>query len=881
MATISGTDPMGKLDPVLTQATDAPSPTEEKITAEMDAKGIRERVAGAASAGPTTRQRTQSEVLDAELSKWRRNDPFSVRHVPFDQLREMSTDLMLAFGWFFTIAPLIRADWDIDCPDAQLAAAVDEAFRPIATATYLNFSNALWYGHQPLVKRFKLGRLGGFYRNPQSSDPDADLPVWAGTADALLWKPPMALNPSHCLPMWDDDGNMAGFKFSTVPIPNFDMISAASAYGYEVVPGKVIGPDYAMWLANEQELNFGSIYGSARTKRAYRYWWSYWYRWALADRAFENKVDPPKIVYFPTDFDSFIDSDDLDGAIDTAREKAIRLGNSTRSGATIALPADFVEGPDGKPTSARKWEISYLSGQEHFADLDQTFAHLDTLKLRSWFVPEQALIEGRGQTSSRNVAAQLGEVYQESQQLLIDQYDAYVSEHMFPQFIAANFPNKIGTPCRRKTRGLGQLDAQLRQTVLTLIGQVRGEVIPVDIRELLRQSNIPMLSRDGMKAEIKDIAELARLSAPPVRPPEATGGTQGYNSGVEKTPMGETRYFEPPQRIILSESDGWMHDLPDTPHYRDAGVRSAIVRMRRLFVERYSEQYASFAAFLEAQPTLHLADAAAAAQTPPQGVSSSGAKTAAEALIGLWAASEAAGVVGAPIEAIGVAGSVAARMAELVSKIAIAGGTGALKGARLAAEDFGAGVLTPWVTARVGSSINSIDSTVRAEAQSWLESQLQTTVDARVTATAAREHFADFPTTHADRVARTETRDAYNRGTLEALHLAGVEQVQAHDASNGTDHMTDADCLARDGKIFNLQDALTVDEHPNGTLYWMPLSTDHLRVERVAHLPEHLNLNGAQVGYDPGAEVLYLLADVDDEHERMYLKMLGERISYR
>jgi hypothetical protein len=1510
MATISVGD-LASLDPVLTQATEGPSPTQEKVIEATNAVGIKTRVAEAAAAGPTTRQRTQSEILDLELVRWRRNDPFSVRHIPFDQLREMTTDLMLGFGWFFTVAPLCRADWLIECPDAQLAAAVDAAFRPISTATYLNFSNVLWYGHQPLVKRFKLAKLGGYYRDPQAADPSKDIPIWTSSADALLWKTPMAVNPSHCLPMWDDDGDMIGFKFSTLPIPNFDLISAASAYGYMVISGSVIDDDYALWPTNEAELNFGSIYGSPRTKRAYRYWWcnppetpilmsdytlrplgsieegdeiigwepkmgrrasglyaprvcmtksivtavskrakqkmvkvtfesghvirctpnhvwnlhptaqnnvrpgrdsewgvvevgreisrvidlhagerpfiyealdeeqqiaanwlgglydgegsgafigqseshngpvrermkesldllgfqytcnpdsfwikggreelmrfarltrptrvyamdrliidnnsasgggfrfrrpdkivsiepdgedvaiglttttgnyiawglasknSYWYRWALADRAFENHVDPAKIVYYPTDFEEFLDSEDNPtNQITLAREKAIRLGEATRSGATIALPADFIEGPDGKPTSARKWEITpYASGQQHFSDLDQTFAHLDTLKLRAWLIPEQAFIEGRGacllkttlilaprdhdlypdgipmeelkdgqlvwsynehearfqlwpikevgptktddvfkltldngqtitgtadhpfmrrdgrwttlallkpgdslmplyekidhekqyngkpikegdsepwiavgpgkiytpefravgdhfgwtrqgqgfgihhkderhanssienlvfltngahtaehfknpefaarhselgsaamaefqagntpvenfefasarsqkgwdngrtkqrwkdkacatcgtmftpnsarqkycadhsakiqkneatpyqgriktprpyklkdcidcgnafyptsgvqkrceecqvaykknfsrdrrlaeisdnapnnhkvvsveyagvaevwdiimdapahcknyvaegvvvhNTSSRLIATQLGEVYQESQQLLLDGWDAYVSEHMFPQFIAANFPEKIGTPCRRVSSGLGAIDEQLRQTVLTLIGQVRGNVLPVDMRTLLAQSGIPLLNEAQMRQEMKNIAELSAATGPPVTPPSGQG-LQGYNAGVERvgvvrTPMGEsryeTRYFQPPQRILLAESDGFMNELPDTPHYRDAGVRSAIVRLRRLFVERYSDQYASFAKFLEAQPTLHLADA-----TQPQGVSQGNAKTAAAAIIAAWAAANAPGVVGSPIEAIGTAGSTAAKMSDLIGKIGLAGGVGALKGARLDAEDFGAGVLKPWVQQRVGSSLSSIDDTVRSEAQNWLEDQLQQSVDPRAVAAAAKEHFADFPATHADRVARTEVRDAYNRGTLEALHLAGVEQVQAHDASDGSNELTDAECLARDGKIMGVQDAMSADEHPNGTLWFSPLSTDHLRVERVDELPLHLDQNGAQVAYDSREEILYLLSDVDAEHERMYLLMLGDQISYR
>lgn len=1018
-------DQIASLDPVLTQATNSPSPAEEKALEEMGQKDIKQRLSMGVSAGPTTRQRTQSEILDLMLIRWKQHEPFSVRYIPFEQLREMTTDLMLAFGWYFTMAPLIRADWSIESPDAQLAAAVDEAFRPISSATYLNYSNAMWYGHQPLIKRFKLGRLGSFYRDPHAEDPDKDIPVWTSSADALLWKSPLAVNPSHCLPMWDENGSMVGFKFSNLPIPNYDLISAASAYGYEVIPGHVIDSDYAMWVTNEKELNFGSVFGSPRTKRAYRYWWSYWYRWTLADRMFESKVDPPKVVYFPTDFDEFIDSSSEDDRISKARETAMRLGESARSGATLALPADFVEGPDGKlMPGARKWAIEYLhSAGDHFADLDTSFAHLDTLKLRcvtadtivmstqtdgdkrisdlepgdlvwtfntrlqqfqpmpvkialctqhnqqifkvtlstddviratanhpfllsnmiwknldelmigdelhsifeweypvtitsitidavedvwdvaiddetgdcanfiasgsrvvlhnSWMIPEQAFIEGRGSSSSRNVAQQLGEVYQESQQLTIDDYDSYTSEHMIPQFIAANFPDKVGTPCRRVSRGLGVLDAQLRQVVLTLIGQVRGDVLPVDVRTLLAQAGIPLLNEDQMKAEIKNIADLAAISQPALGPPTAQG-TQGYNAGVEQTPLGH-RYVQPPQRILLAESDGFMAELPDTPHYKGASSRSAIVRLRRLFLERYKDQYDSFASFIEGLPALHLADSQTQQNEngPVQSASPRGAKQAADSIIALWASQKAAGVVGAPAQAVGEAGSTAEKMGTLIGRLAFLGGESSLKGARLGADDFSADVLTPWVHQRVGTSLSSIDNTVSSELHDWLENQLQKNSDPHVVADAAREHFADFPATHADRVTRTEARDAFNHGSLSALNLAGVTQVQAHDASDGEDAHTDAECLARDGRIFSIQDAMKINEHPNGTLFFTPLSTDNLTLERVAELPEHLATHDRMVAYDPGSETLYLSDSVDEEHERLYLKMLGQQLSYR
>jgi hypothetical protein len=221
-------------------------------------------------------------------------------------------------------------------------------------------------------------------------------------------------------------------------------------------------------------------------------------------------------------------------------------------------------------------------------------------------------------------------------------------------------------------------------------------------------------------------------------------------------------------------------------------------------------------------------------------------------------------------------------MADLMAKLAVVGGIATLKSARLDASDFNTAVVAPWVTDRVGTALGSIDDTVSSELQDWLESNLQESVDPTATAAAAREHFADFPATHADRVARTEAAEAYNHGTLSALDLAGVQQVQIHDASDGTDQKTDAPCLSRDGRVVSVKEAKGIGLlHPNCTLYFTPLTTDNLHLERVAEFPAHLNAQGRPVVYDSKAEILYLDESVDEENERQFLKMLGSQLAYR
>jgi hypothetical protein len=71
-------------------------------------------------------------------------------------------------------------------------------------------------------------------------------------------------------------------------------------------------------------------------------------------------------------------------------------------------------------------------------------------------------------------------------------------------------------------------------------------------------------------------------------------------------------------------------------------------------------------------------------------------------------------------------------------------------------------------------------------------------------------------------IARTETKYAQNRSSLEAYQSAdAVTGVIAYDNRIGFD---DDECSARDGQFFTFDDAAieTDDEHPNGTLSWGP-----------------------------------------------------------
>ena len=107
---------------------------------EEDVAKIEKSVKGLDQA-PTVAQQTPSTDI------WNRmrdvlGPPFDSERVTLYQMRQMRKDAMIAFGLHYIKVPLVRAEWHIeardkDGPNAQVAAFVDAALRPIYARLHL------------------------------------------------------------------------------------------------------------------------------------------------------------------------------------------------------------------------------------------------------------------------------------------------------------------------------------------------------------------------------------------------------------------------------------------------------------------------------------------------------------------------------------------------------------------------------------------------------------------------------------------------------------------------------------------------------------------------------------------------------------------------
>ena len=296
--------------------------------------------------------------------------------------------------------------------------------------------------------------------------------------------------------------------------------------------------DWALWATNEKDSVFGSLWGYPRIGYAYRYWWSYWYRFGLADRAFEKWADPPVVVRHPTE----VGLDTATGENVDYSSEALGLAEKIRSGANVSLPSDPVTGLDDRILNMRQWEIDTITTEVQWDALNTAFEYLDVQKLRAILVPEQALIEGKGGTSSRNVAQVFGDLFQEFQAVTMEEIDWHINRYMIPQLVTANFgPN---APVATKvTTGFDPSDAETMQALLTGIANKGSEKLPIDIRATLEKLGVPVISIEDQNKQLQKAAEEAAAMQPPDVP--AAPGQAKVSAGL----------YESEQFTALSEDD--------------------------------------------------------------------------------------------------------------------------------------------------------------------------------------------------------------------------------------------------------------------------------------------------------------------------------------
>ncbi len=813
-----------------------------------EAAAIRSSVAGREQA-PGTRQQA------AIFSNWREaadrlGSPFEVEHIPISKLRAMRRDPMLFFGLSFIKTPHVRARWFINArsnagPNAALAAHLDYDLRRIWASFVLQYFNSLDFGFQPIVKRYEVHTPAAFYieTNPDTGERQ-ELPAWSeGGIEPIAWKPFVALPPEGVEPIWKGDD----FNGISYQAPE----SATSGSGEKPKEIK-IDVYHSLWVTNEQAQNFSSIWGYPLLGYAYRYWWSYWFRWAIADRAFERKADPSVKVYHPDG--EFVD--DISGQTLSYGEYALMIGERMRSGGVIALPSETYEDIQGRGTM-RQWDIDFTKEAVNFDPFDKSFEYLDVQKLRSLAIPEQAFLEGKGGTSSRNVAAEMGESFVESQAVRSKQLQEVVNRFVIPQWVAVNYPEFLadGGSATLEIQGFADQDIEFARAVIQLIGQdalgAQEMLKLVDLEKMLDDAGMPIADIATQTRRENEIAQQATLQGPP-----AVAGIPGQQVGTAPAPTGFNAYINPPDHMrieLAAPSTEFIKSLPDSQHYQDQSVRSYARQLFNIYRGVYADELATAVEAIRRGGEVQEEDA-------PVEAAISDMIGRATALLRQWQRSQ-------------LWPSALDRSKDLFQKIANRAATleskRVSKGSQLDPEDRDA-----WIDDHMTDFAVKVADTTRSEIQDFLSKRMeemeaeQGAIDTDKLADEVQEHFSDFADWKARRVARTETRNVYNAATLLAARAADIARVQAIDAQYGE---TDKDCEDRDGQIFDVDNAWDEDEHPNGTLGWRMVPAN-LSIEYEEDFP-------AGAVFDDESQTLTLSDQIGRVEQGVILKDVVGRIA--
>lgn len=721
-----------------------------------------QQLAGSSSNAPTGKGATMtSPVSTLDIVSTR----FDNTRIPISRLLLMRRDPIMAFAGFFVLAQLTRARYMMKSVDPQAAAFADNALRRIYGGLVAMFVEKLFYGYQAGVKRFGRSQPDWTYIDP--ADPSGgERRVWDnGSIQATIWKPFAALHPMAADPIWNDaDGSFNGIRYSPKNIysrSTFVGTNGDESQDYDVLQ--------SLWFTNELESVFGSLWGYPRSGYAYRFWWSFWFDWGLADRHFEKDADPPIRVYYPPNKPS------IDGR--TPRELAIMIGDRARSNSTIALPGDVIDKMDGTGTSMREWEVDFLRGGGNFEVFKDRFDQVATFMFQAMMIPPDTF-QAKGGTAGYNSTSNLLDAFMLSQKSLMDDLDFVINEYMLPQLLVANgFEAKV----TKVTKGFDSTDVELAKSLLTGISNANSDILGrIDWNEMLDIVGIPRLSL----AEINAKKDLLPATAP-MRPDEQRPTNDGM---AAVTPGG--LYYRPREIIRLADD---RRDLPIVAHLDDIVVYDNTERLRDVWLSSIESDYQDAAVLL----TDYKGNDIALDET----------------FFERWWR-----------RATDRAQATAAQTRRVLASIMRRASTIEMDQAGLRnfawdpSFDDGA---TRYLAERGADLVTGISQTTRDEIRRYLSELQARGVDPDHMPDLVRTHFALFAGTRADRLVRTEVGRAYNMATLFAAQDAGIQRVRARDAQLG-ESRSDPHCIRRNGKIFTIPEAFveTEKEHPNGTLQW-------------------------------------------------------------
>src|SRR4051794_8344528 len=865
-----------------------------------------------------TEQAPTLAELSPDVNAWQQfgtqlGPPFDSERVTLTQCRQIRKDPMVAFGMHYRKVPLVRAEWHIDArdnngPNPQVAAFVDSAIRKIYARLIFQRELCRDFGYQGIVKRFIFQNPGGMYIDPTEVDPTKALkPSWdEGEVLPIIFKAPVALRPETAVPTFDEDtGEFTGIAYTAPQGTRTTKKKGKKTTGGANQGVQQIDIYHAYWAVNQKDDEHGSMYGYPLTGYARDYWWSYRFLFMMANRAYERLAIPPVLAYHP-EGSTLVDAEAQEYRPNW--EIALEAAERLRSNAVAAVPSTMATAGLDASTTQREWDFKFMeTPYEALTVFNERFNYINIMKLRAVWVPELAFVgNGVGGNSAGNIAEQMSQIFDESMALAMDEIDEEINRLWIPQLLAINQPDFInnGGVAKKISHGFRTEDVEFYKQIIQLLGQTNPEMLAqVDLVEIFRRINTPIKNPEALEAERARLVQNSLAAVAPavepttgqvgvVRNPNANPGvTSGGSSPKALPPAGGTGnatlgfeqpamiYVAGPEHIDLADTDEFLANLPASHHYADKTIRALMLQLRRLWLAYYRNLYPEIAQHIS-NTKLELSDLELTDDERNEGnvvymmfangnsrsddarrVTKRLAQKAANALIKSWA-QDSAKLQELQDRSAVILRKVLARHFDLTKRET-----------NLPAEwDDKASDIDEWLNTQTGRLIKLTQGTVRDELRAFIADQIMDGKSSTTIADDIRAHFTGFEGHKADRVARSEIRDAVNAATLINGEAANVRYARATDG-----HQFDKECADRDGKLFTIKEAWREirKEHPYGTLGFKLVPRISFSVETVTEMPSNAPQD-AVCFYDPANQTAFMLFDQSAAAKDDFLRRVGE-----
>lgn len=353
--------------------------------------------------------------------------------------------------------PLLRADWAIECDDADIGQWLTEAYRRVAFDVHRSMSRAMPYGYSP---------------NELVFDVDEDL-------GGIVVSEVRDLEPSTCKPRTNDRGSLDGFV--------------------QRVPGggQQIPIDNAATLWVVEGMESGNLYGRSILEAALDPWSDFAALRAFHARYLERFGEPVVKTRAPSgrtvanaaEIEQAVAAGDTPPAPILVDNLTIaqEVGQNLRHHSVVAFPGDLAFGADGKPYGYA-WDLEYVEATGgHGSDFLEAIRETDKRIARAMFIPD--LLFTNTDTGAYALGQSHRSVWGASVEGRLDDYSRQITRQLVDRLRRWNFGDNAPA-ARLVFAPQGDDDRDRLWSIAEAL--ISGGRLPVDVSEIGNRLGLPM-----------------------------------------------------------------------------------------------------------------------------------------------------------------------------------------------------------------------------------------------------------------------------------------------------------------------------------------------------------------------------------------------------